>query len=349
MFSQLDKQIIRSWRQYLIAPRLAKLMGNGSRRSGPRIAVVGNCQSFGVAYSMKILDPSATVDHFSVIARGTADISVFAKTLQTYDYVFSHLFPKGHVRGGDIEDLRARVKNIRLFPAIVFAGFHPDLIYLHDAAKNDAPILGPLGLLHSALAVFAFREGLSLEEANALYNRNVYEALGYFDVWNSATSELLDMARDWFNLDLSGELMNWSRRGAFMYSVAHPKPFVLFDLAKRLFADIGRKIPEVDFDYYSIDDLARSEIFPIYPPIGELLGVRGGYLFKQKNFHLSQSVGDVLTLPEFLAESYKVYARHDPAAITQIRVDAWRRDRSVADSIIGLARENLKAGRLPVR
>jgi hypothetical protein len=224
MFSQLDKQIVRSWRQYLITPRLEKLLGRAPRRSGPRIAVVGNCQSFGVAYSMKVLDPSATVDHFSVIGRSRADVPIFAKMLRTYDYVFSHQFPNGHVRGGDFEDLCGRVSAIRLFPAIVFAGFHPDLVYLQDAARGGAPILGPLGLLHSALAVFAFCEGLSLQEANGLYNRNVYEALGYFDVWNGAAKELVDTARDSFNLDLSGELLNWSRRGAFMYSLAHPKP-----------------------------------------------------------------------------------------------------------------------------
>jgi hypothetical protein len=349
MFSQLDKQIVRSWRQYLITPRLEKLLGRAPRRSGPRIAVVGNCQSFGVAYSMKVLDPSATVDHFSVIGRSRADVPIFAKMLRTYDYVFSHQFPNGHVRGGDFEDLCGRVSAIRLFPAIVFAGFHPDLVYLQDAARGGAPILGPLGLLHSALAVFAFCEGLSLQEANGLYNRNVYEALGYFDVWNGAAKELVDTARDSFNLDLSGELLNWSRRGAFMYSLAHPKPYVLFDLAKKLFADAGRKVPELDFDYYSIDDLARSEIFPIYPPVGELLGVRGSYLFKQKNFHLSQSVGDILTLPEFLAESYKGYARGADGKVTHKRVDAWRKDRELAESILHLAKENLKVGLLPVR
>ena len=348
MLSQIDKQVLRSWYEYRVAPTFAKLKGTAPSGSGPRIAVVGNCQSFGVAYSMKVLDPSATVDHFSVIGRPKVSIGVLARTLQTYDYVFSHPFPAGHVRGGDIEDLRRDVKNLRLFPAIVFAGFHPDLVYLQDAAR-EAPVLGPLGLLHSALAVFAFREGLSLDEANALYNRNVFEALGYFDVWNGAASELVDTTREFFNLDLSTELMNWSRRGVFMYSLAHPKPYVLFDLAKRLFADVGLKAPDVDFDYYSIDDLARSEIFPIYPPVGSILGVRGSYLFKMKNFHLSQSVGDILTLPQFLAESYKTYAQGDAANMEQIRVDAWRKDRATAELILGLARENLKAGLLPVR
>jgi hypothetical protein len=349
MLSQLDKQIVRSWRQYLIAPHLEKLSRRTKARTGPRIAVLGNCQSFGVAYAMKVLDPSATVDHFTVIGRVRANLSTLAKTLQTYDHVFSHLFPKGHVKGGDVHDLSEMVEGLRLFPAIVFAGFHPDLIYLQDPARGDVAFMGPLGLLHSALCVFAFREGMSAEEANGLYNRNVYEALGYFDVWNGAASEFLETSKSHFNLDLSGELMNWSRRGAFMYSLAHPKPFVLFDLAKRLFADSKLTVPDVDFDYYAIDDLARSEIFPVYPPVGEMLGVRGSYLFKKKNFHLSQSVGEVLTLPEFIAESYKAYAREKPESITQLRVDAWRKDRSLAAAILALAKENRDAGRLPVR
>jgi hypothetical protein len=349
MLSQLDKQIVRSWRQYLIAPQLERLAGRAASRSGPRIAVIGNCQSFGVAYAMKALDPTATVDHFTVIGQVRANIAILARTLQTYDYVFSHLFPKGHVKGGDVHDLEKTVTGLRRFPAIVFAGFHPDLVYLQDARRGDAQILGPLGMLHSALCIFAYLEGLSIEEANGLYNRNVYEALGYFDVWNGAAADFLETAKSQFNLDLSGELMNWTRRGAFMYSLAHPKPFVLFDLAKRLFAEAKLPVPDVNFDYYAIDDLARSEIFPIYPPVGELLGVHGSYLFKKKNFHLSKSVGELLTLPQFLAESYKVYATREAAQFVQPRVEAWRKDRALSAAIIELARTNVKAGRLPVR
>ena len=69
MLTQVDRQILKSWRQYAIEPRIAKFTGRVMRNIGPRIAIIGNCQSFGVAYAMKVLDPSATVDHFSMIAR----------------------------------------------------------------------------------------------------------------------------------------------------------------------------------------------------------------------------------------------------------------------------------------
>jgi len=65
-----------------------------------RIAVIGNCQSYGVAYAMKLLDPSATVDHFSAIGKSFGTIEFFAKTLGNYDYVFSHEFPPGHLKNG---------------------------------------------------------------------------------------------------------------------------------------------------------------------------------------------------------------------------------------------------------
>ena len=120
------------------------------RNTGPRIAVVGNCQSFGVAYAMKVLDPSATVDHYSMIARARSTMGLFAKTLETYDYVFSHDFPDGHVRGGDSEELCKRVPKTMIFPAITFAAFHPDLVYIHDLARMHGFVCGPIGPYHSA-------------------------------------------------------------------------------------------------------------------------------------------------------------------------------------------------------
>ena len=128
---------------------------------------------------MKLLDPSATVDHYSAIGRARANISLFAKTLESYDYVFSHEFPRGHVRNGDLSELVRRVSRAVLFPAVTFAAFHPDLVYLLDASLSNAHLFGPIGPYHSALAVFAYRKGLSLDEARALYNRNVFEVLGY--------------------------------------------------------------------------------------------------------------------------------------------------------------------------
>ena len=83
--------------------------------------------------------------------------------------------------------------------------------------------------------------------ANALFNENVFDALGYFDMWNDASRELLDATRDRYGIDLSAELMNWSRRGVFMYSTVHPMSFVLFDLSKKLFEKVGLKPRDSEF------------------------------------------------------------------------------------------------------
>lgn len=347
MLSQIDKQIVRAWYRNLVEPRLAKFTGAAPRLTGPRIAVVGNCQSFGIAYAMKLIDPTARVDHFSAIGRTYADIELLAKTLATYDYVFSHEFPSGQVRGGGSDELCGLLDKTVLFPAVTFAAFHPDLVYLLDETRGHAPTQGPVGPYHSAIAVFAFRRGLSLAEAHALFNRNVFETLGYFDVWNAAAEEFIETTKRKYDMDLSTELTNWARRGVFMYSLVHPKPFVLFDIAKKLFARQGLDVPAINLDYYTIDDLSRAEIFPVYPPIAEWFGVPGSYTFKLENYHLSSDVGDFITLPLYLAECYKVYQRCESVQISHPRVDAWLDDPSAVGRIMTLARENLRAGLLP--
>jgi hypothetical protein len=347
MLSQIDRQIIRSWYHHLVEPRLPSLLRKGPRLTGPRIAVIGNCQAFGVAYAMKLLDPTARVSHFSAIGKTLADMKLVAKTLATYDYVFCHEFHPGHVRGGGSADLCAMLDKVIMFPAITFAAFHPDLVYLLDETRGHAPTIGPVGPYHSALAVFAFRRGMSVAEARALFNRNVFEAVGYFDVWNAAAEELIESTKRKYDLDLGPELANWSRRGVFMYSLVHPKPFVLFDLAKKLMAREGLPTPPIYNDYYAIDDLGRAEIFPVYPPIGEWYGVQGSYVFKLENYHLSSEIGDFVTLPYYLAECFETYRRCKPSQLTHPRIEAWLDDPAAVGQIVTLARENLRAGLLP--
>ncbi|HXY58318.1 MAG TPA: WcbI family polysaccharide biosynthesis putative acetyltransferase [Methylocystis sp.] len=342
MLSQIDKQLIRAY----AAPRLAKLR-RAAPPFGPRIAVIGNCQSYGVAYAMKLLDPTARVDHYSAITRAIANIDQLCAVLSDYDQVFSQDFPTGIVKGGDSQELMRRLDNALLFPTLNFAAFQPDLVYLTDATRGNRVLNGPLRPYHSALGVFAYRIGLNPDAAQALFNRNVYEAVGYLDVWGPAAAEFLQNAGS-YDLDLSAELMSWSRRGVFMYSIVHPKPFVLADIARRLFAKAGLEIRNHNLDDYAIDDLARSEIFPVYPEIAELYGVRGAYLFKRGNFHISHGVGEFLTLPQYLSGCYAVYKKARPEQIAHPRVDAWLAETELSRKLVSLAQENFTRGLTPV-
>ena len=349
MFSQIDTQIVRTWRQYSIEPKLAKLTGRVPRTTGPRIAVAGNCQAFGVAYAMKLLDISATVDHFPLVARSRAGFDLFVKTLDTYDYVFAHPFLDHFVPGGDSEELAKRLgAKVIPFPAITFAAFHPDFVFLLQDAKGHAALFGPVGPYHSALGLFAYRKGLTIEEANALFHGDVFEALGYYRLWNDALRELLAYTAN-FDLDISQNVLNWSRRGIFMYSNVHPRPFVLGDLARILFKRAGLEAAQVNMDDFFIHDLARGEIMPVYPEIARKYGAVGGYTFKLVHHRLSKGVGDFLNLPQYLASCYKIYSGSRTDQLLNPRVEGWLADTATSEMLVEMARENRKKGLMPVQ
>ena len=149
MLTPIDKQIIRSWYQYVAEPHFSRFTGRVLRAIGPRIAVVGTCQSFSVAYAIKLLRPEAKVDHFPVMSRSHAPLETFIKTLKTYDYVLLNDFPRGFIPGGGSSELRDRLRKTFVVPTITFSAFHPDSISVGDDEVRS-PIFGPLGPYHSA-------------------------------------------------------------------------------------------------------------------------------------------------------------------------------------------------------
>jgi hypothetical protein len=185
---------------------------------------------------------------------------------------------------------------------IAFAGFHPDVI-VHP--PDSAPSRGPMGPYHSAIVLFAFLAGLSVEEAEVLFDRAVFQMLGYFDVWAPACAGLLAQAKA-TGIDLSNDLPRWTRRGCFMHTVHHPKAHVLFNVAHALLVRVSISTQDVDFDDYALDPLAGDYIYPVYAPIAEALSLKGGYLFKQPG---PGSRCRFLVLRRFIEESYNTYRR----------------------------------------
>jgi hypothetical protein len=119
------------------------------------------------------------------------------------------------------------------FPSLAFSAYHPDLILISDPTRGNQLVNCATGSYHSALALFAYRAGWPAEAALRLYRREVFAALGYFQVWRGAAEALLDQGRQ-FGLDLSADFLRWANRGCFMYSINHPKPHVLYDIARKL-------------------------------------------------------------------------------------------------------------------
>ncbi|MBV9394777.1 MAG: hypothetical protein JOZ84_10220 [Methylobacteriaceae bacterium] len=303
--------------------------------SAPRIAVVANCQSFGTAYAMKLLNLDATVHRFPVLFKSWTSAKMLTRALKLYDHVFFQPFGPGYVRGGAWEEIVPELKDPILLPTLIFNGFHPDQVYVSNRDKPGEMIAGPMGPYHSALAFFAYRAGLPVDGALQLFNREVFEVVGYFDVWNDAVAAFLKEGKH-FGLDFREDILRWTRRGCFMYSSLHPKPFVFLDYARQLMEKAGIATQPVNFDDYAVDDLVRGAVYPVYPEIAEFYGIKGSYVFKGAKFSFELGLGDFWDLRQFVTECYRVYTKYEGKQLTNERVEGWLADREILAYLRGL-------------
>ncbi|MGV7032873.1 WcbI family polysaccharide biosynthesis putative acetyltransferase [Methylobacterium symbioticum] len=293
-------------------------------RTGPSVAVLGNCQARGVAQALRLLAPDARVTYFSMgtLKRDHGDIEGLVRTVAGFDHVFSQAFPGGLLPGGDIGTLHAREGRLKQFPTIVFSAFHPDMVYAGRtqslADQKLAP--SPLGQYHSAIALCAYRLGLDVAQTASLFREDVFQRLGYLDHWDPAVRELIANAAS-MNFGLEREVARWSRRGAFMHVVNHPKAFVIGDIARRLLVESGFNPEPVEMEDYLGDELVRDVVWPVYPAIADLFGLTGSYLFKTKP--QGEAFPQLYDLRGFLAKSFAIYDTLKPEALACPRVDTW--------------------------
>lgn len=100
-------------------------------------------------------------------------------------------------------------------------------------------------------------------------------------------------------------------------------------------------VQDVDFDDFNVDDIVRGSVYPVYPQIAEHYGHRGSYTFKLANYRLSRSVGDFMTLRQFVESSFRVYAKHAKAQLVHHRVQDWLGNADLGRDLSVLSAENL--------
>jgi hypothetical protein len=334
--SNLDQRVLATLKDNIL----------GRAKPGPRIAVLGNCHSLDIAYAMKLLNVSATVHRYPIQGKSKITGKMLVRALRTYDHVFLQDFGEGLIPGGSSDLLSRELANAIKYPTLLFGAYHPDAIFVQDRSKGDTFVWGALGQHHSAIALFAYRAGITAQDALQLYDREVFETLGYFDVWPAASAQLLALAKS-YSLDLSSDFLRWARRGCFMFTINHPKPHVFFDLARRLLGRVGIGGEAVDFDNYALDDLARDVVFPVYPAIAEHYGISGAYVFKAAQYSPGGlNIGGFWDLPGFVRESYRVYVRHKADDLTNERVQGWLNDREISAFLKEVSSQKSSAARV---
>jgi hypothetical protein len=200
---------------------------------------------------------------------------------------------------------------VRPLPTIDTLGFHPDCAYVD--AKGQS-IDSPIGAYHSVLVLWGFLQGLSVQATRSLFNAQVFNHLGYFDLHASGMSHLVNKGRQ-CQMPMHRWLAAWQEEGVWMHTINHPKPHVLAQVALHCLALLGIAGVAEARDVVD-DELARSPCWPVYPEVAQALGLRtpGSYAFKCGHRPADQGHSvKYMGLDAFIEASYAVYARHAPS------------------------------------
>ncbi len=213
-------------------------------------------------------------------------------------------------------------------PLILFPAFHPDIVYIFHEGRNPG---SPMGDYHSALIVYGFARGFSVDAILSLFRAEVFARVGYLDGWFDSRDALLAMSRA-HGRDLDGLFAGWMRRGCFMHTINHPKLFVMEDLARDALRRAGLPARTASCEAYLPDPLSGG-VWPVYPEIAARIGLTGSTTFKppRGGFDFLADAARCLELRAMVEGSLSIYAQTPGLAQSCERVRHWLEDRTVRD------------------
>lgn len=247
--------------------------------------VLGNCQAGGIADSLEILSNGSSV---SGILVSNEPKVLFSELSEHFFDSESVLLLHDSVREiFSVNDSLAkfdRKENIYI-PTISFAAFHPDIQYgFIDGAVVKSGLDSDW---NSRIMLWAYSNGLSQGETENLFREEVLQALGYFDEWDRS-SEALRKSFDACGFDYGRWIRSVQRTGVFMYGINHPMQIGLSQLAVQIAEKVfpNSHVVIEDLHTFTTDYLSHI-VWPVYPEIGDHLGVEGSYHWRVARKHAS--------------------------------------------------------------
>ncbi len=293
------------------------------------ITILGNCQGGQLAQCLRRMLPGTAIEFVRYFS--DADMSVHAEQHQNRLILVQNPVMSF---GSELDLLRDRQRVID-FPAIVHAGFHPDLIRPKVA---KALVQGPLGSNHSALILHAYLTGLNEQETRSLFCDEVFAAAGYFETRAESDQHLRAQFMR-YGLADDDEVERLLAGGCFMHNTIHPKLSAIAALARMLLRKVGIA-PVLHYpENLMADELANNVIWPVYPEIARRHGVQGG----EYAFQFKPTAKATFDLDRFIAASFESYA---DAGLT---VDCHPRLSSPEFAGLELVRSRAIAGRARAR
>jgi hypothetical protein len=247
--------------------------------------VLGNCQVGGIADSLELLSNGSAVKCLLVSNDPKMLFGELSEHLRhPGDTVLVHESVREIILVDDALVKFDRPENIYI-PTIAFAAFHPDIQY---GFVGGAVVKSGLDSdWNSRIMLWAYSNGLSQDETENLFREEVFQALGYFDEWDKS-AKTLKKSFDTCGFDYGRWIRSVQRTGVFMYGINHPMQIGLSQLAVQIAEKIfpNSHVAIEDLHTFTTDYLSHI-VWPVYPEIGDHLGVEGSYHWRVARKHAS--------------------------------------------------------------
>ena len=286
--------------------------------SSINLVIIGNCQIHGLACLIQAMtgDVVATALKYSSRIVEKLNSGDFDNLLLTSDLILMH--PAPHIYQIITQRVPAAANKIKMIPRIIFSAFHPDTVYVER--KGGGLINGALGQFQSSIAFYGWKNNFNIEQTISLFVERVYEHLGFFNFWNSSRKSLILEGAD-TGLRLEHFVDLWSKCGAWMHVIYHPKWFVLADVAHAILAREGISIIP-GLDKYVHDQHSDDSVWPVYPEIAKRFGIEGHYKFKMPLSQFKSVIA--LDLENFVKVSFESFSKFNKDELVCERLDSSR-------------------------
>ena len=273
------------------------------RRARERWIVLSNCQTLSMARGISALAETIDCDGcdaWQMAGRLAEDPDYFLR----YDFMLL-LGNLWNFPGFPPKD---RLPPYVEMPCFSFTGYHPDCCYV--AADGENVTDGVIGPYHSMIALAGYKEQIGPAATARFFNDRLFEKAGYYRQWLAQRDRMIERFGT-FGYDISGIFRKAGRGRSFMHTIDHPDMMLMTELAKVVLRRLDR--PYRDDAPLPVDALADMS-WPVYPEVGEQLGVAGAYRFRPTGKY------NALDLNEYLEEAFASFGRWDRS---QLRV-SWQ-------------------------
>lgn len=255
-----------------------------------KLFLIGSCQMYSYAALLKM---AGYGDITTLRINEVADEHLQPGVMDGYDLILAH---HGVRNRKQIFDAIKDHPNLITLPSLFFDGFTPD-----DEIRVSLSAKGP-NILLSRIAVGAFRNGLSLEEALQLYSPGFCHAMDYHKVIDRAKRNLIAMlAPDFPNAEQL--YAKWYGKGVFFHTSNHPKLFVVEDVLRGVLQSQTEIVLPPNLSAMCPDPLQQYAISPQFnhPAATNNLSDPN---------HIRKRGKSVVTCGDFLQECYDTLGKH---------------------------------------